>query len=125
MHRVYETRGDEQVAVWRCNCFYYSKLGLPCWHEIQACIEERTNLIPQINPFWLKNSKLAQKKDCNINEHDVKYWNEDSAKIYHEDKEGRNEKIEQTSAQKKDGNNSQTNQPNNVLYNVKINQNPS
>ena len=66
-----------------------------------------------------------QKKDCNINEHDVKYWNEDSAKIYHEDKEGRNEKIEQTSAQKKDGNNSQTNQPNNVLYNVKINQNPS
>lgn len=36
--KVREELNDELVTLWRCECMYYAKVGLPCWHEVMVCL---------------------------------------------------------------------------------------
>lgn len=79
--RVYEFHNNNKVKVWRCNCHYFAKTGLPCWHEIKVCLEEKASMVSQVSSFWLKNAqndKLVpsySNPSPNFIEHDIKFWN--------------------------------------------------
>ena len=36
---VENDENDEPKRVWRCDCKSYFKSGMPCWHELKACLQ--------------------------------------------------------------------------------------
>lgn len=56
---------DEQKLltkfVWRCNCLYSLKCGMPCAHEIKAVLMTGSSMLDQVHPRWVV-PKLGRKK---------------------------------------------------------------
>ena len=47
--------------VWRCNCLYSLKCGLPCCHEIKILLLNKGSLLDQIHDRWIE-PKIGRKK---------------------------------------------------------------
>lgn len=40
---------NENIGRWNCNCLRFTKIGLPCSHELRVV----HSILPQIGAFWI------------------------------------------------------------------------
>jgi hypothetical protein len=49
----YDLEGVFKKLVWRCNCLYSLKSGMPCEHEIKTVLANGGSLLDQIHDRWI------------------------------------------------------------------------
>lgn len=57
----YDDKNVFEKIIWRCNCLYSLKSGMPCQHELKVVMMNKGSLLDQINDRWIV-IKLGQKK---------------------------------------------------------------
>lgn len=57
----YNYEGLFTKFIWKCNCLYSLKCGMPCCHEIKVALMNGSSLIDQMHERWVQ-PKLGRKK---------------------------------------------------------------
>jgi hypothetical protein len=57
-HPEYSPTEELAKIIWRCNCLYSFKSGLPCAHEIKVAVTAETSIYDQIDAMWLKQREF-------------------------------------------------------------------
>ena len=57
----YNSSSVFKKLIWRCNCLYSLKCGLPCEHEIKVVLLNNGSLLDQVHDRWIE-PKIGKKK---------------------------------------------------------------
>ena len=53
----YDDKNVFKKIIWRCNCFYSLKSGMPCQHELKVVMMTKGSLLEQIHDRWIVPKK--------------------------------------------------------------------